>query len=154
MQKSVEERFWAKVDRRGPDECWLWAASGGVTPSGARYGQIRIGTHKVQAYRVAYELLVGPIPNRLTLDHLCRNSLCVNPRHLEPVPMKENLLRGEGICARNARKTHCPMGHPYDDENTHVGKKNGYRTCRTCKRIKGRVRCHYNQLKRERGLLL
>jgi hypothetical protein len=142
-EKTLEERFWEKVDRRGPDECWLWRGASKTTPSGAKYGVFWNKIRQIGAYCFAYELLVGPILSGLTIDHLCRNPLCVNPRHLEPVTMKTNLLRGMGIGARNARKTHCPMGHPYDEENTHHGKKSVARTCRTCMRIKGRIRCYY-----------
>jgi hypothetical protein len=85
-------------------------------------------------HRVAYELLVGPIPEGLELDHLCRNTRCVNPEHLEPVTGRENLMRAvSSWAAKNAAKTHCPQGHPYDEENTKV-KRDGGRACRACGR--------------------
>ncbi|MDP9224875.1 MAG: HNH endonuclease [Actinomycetota bacterium] len=83
------------------------------------------------AHRVAYELLVGPIPEGLTLDHLCRNTSCVNPQHLEPVTVRENVLRGMGWGAKNKRKTHCHRGHPFDAKNT-LRIPGGTRKCRTC----------------------
>jgi hypothetical protein len=79
-----------------------------------------------------YEALVGPIPDGLFLDHTCRNRNCVNPQHLDPVTNKENILRGEGSPAKNARKTHCKNGHPLKGENLVRGSK-GERVCRTCK---------------------
>jgi len=129
-QPSLEERFWAKVDRRGPDDCWEWRAY--RRPNG--YGQFDtlkvLGTNL--AHRAAYLLLVGPIPAGLTLDHLCRNRGCVNPSHLEPVTAGENVLRGIGPTAANARRTHCIHGHPFSGGNLYMH-PSGQRMCRTCR---------------------
>jgi hypothetical protein len=82
-------RFWEKVDRSG--DCWTWTAS----DNGQGYGQFYLRSgRKVHAHRYAYEAVVGPIPAGLELDHLCANPSCVNPRHLEPVPHRTNMLRG------------------------------------------------------------
>lgn len=88
----VEQRFWMKVDRT--DTCWLWTAS--KTRNG--YGMFGVSIDgKVTtspAHRWAYEMLVGPIPTGLQIDHLCRVRHCVNPAHLEPVTGTQNIRRG------------------------------------------------------------
>lgn len=128
---SLEQRFWMKVDQGTEEECWEWNAS--LTPAG--YGKIGLNNKLLLAHRVSYEINVGPIPDGLTIDHLCRNRKCVNPSHLEPVSMEENLLRGESPPAKNALKTHCPQGHAYEGDNIIWDKgRNGKigRKCRTC----------------------
>jgi hypothetical protein len=123
-RRTLEQRFWEKVDRRGPDECWPWLAS----TDGKGYGSFRVGKHQ-RAHRFAYELLIGPIPAGLVIDHLCRNRACVNPAHMEPVTPLENQRRG---IHGNSKKTHCPQGHPYDDGNTY--RYRGRRICKACRR--------------------
>lgn len=142
---SVEDRFWAKVDKTGSDGCWLWTAS--LNTSG--YGQFSPGEGvSGRAHRFAYEVLVGPIPSDRQLDHLCRVRHCVNPAHLEVVTNKENTLRGIGVTARNAAKTHCVNGHPFDDTNTYVPPTGG-RLCRIC-RVAADLR--FKQRRRERAV--
>jgi len=132
--RPLADRFWEKVDKSG--DCWLWTAA--CYPNG--YGLFNIRNRSTAlAHRVAYELSVGPIPEGLVIDHLCRNVRCVNPAHLEPVTMRENLLRGEGPSARAAKATHCPKGHPYSGSNLYV-KPNGHRECRACHREIERAR--------------
>lgn len=128
-----QSRFWSKVHKT--DECWEWTAC--CSTNG--YGQFWTGEAQRRAHRVAYELLVGSIPEGLTLDHLCGHLRCVNPEHLEPVSQGENTLRGGGAGAVNARKTHCLRGHPFDDENTYRHPW-GFRGCRTCRREERRRR--------------
>lgn len=123
---SVAERFWPKVEKT--DSCWPWRGS--VDRKG--YGRLRVDGRTALAHRIGYELCVGPIPEGLTLDHLCRNRGCVNPAHLEPVTHRENCLRAvSGPIIENAAKTHCKHGHAFTLENTYVG-PNGSRICRTC----------------------
>lgn len=130
VESAILARFWAKVDKRASDECWAWL---GCRVRG--HGQFSVvRPTRVKAHRFAYELLVGPIPEGLTLDHLCRNRACVNPAHLEPVTMHENWRRGLSFSAVNARKTHCKRGHEYTPENTYFPPKGG-RECRACMRI-------------------
>jgi hypothetical protein len=100
--------------------CWIW--TGFINDSG--YGHFRFQGGKKKAHRVAYALLVGSIPEGLTIDHLCGVTACVNPAHLEPVTIAENIRRAR------ARITHCPRHHEYTAENTYVYK--GRRNCRTC----------------------
>jgi hypothetical protein len=131
--KTVADRFWPKVQKT-PGGCWLWTAS---LCKGTGYGQFREGgrgSRMRTAHRVAYELLVGPVPAGLQLDHLCRVRRCVNPAHLEPVTNRENQLRGAGFPARNAAKTHCAHGHEYTPENTYLHPSTGHRRCRACAR--------------------
>lgn len=136
-----EQRFWPKVNKNGlvpeyrPDlgPCWEWlAARASISVGGVGYGRFDAGEGRSrQAHRYAYETLVGPIPEGLQLDHLCRNTLCVNPSHLEPVTPRVNYRRGFGVSGRNARKTHCPQGHAYDGANT-IQTRDGGRQCRLC----------------------
>ena len=123
---SLTDRFWAKVTKT--PTCWLWTGA----KSRGGYGAFNSGNNKIiPAHRFAYELLVGPISQGLTLDHLCRTPACVNPAHLEPVTMQINTLRGISPSAKAAAKTHCPQGHPYDLLNTY-NQRDGGRVCRAC----------------------
>jgi hypothetical protein len=112
--------------------CWVWL---GKRAKG--YGRIKVGSmhdgtrREVQAHRLVYEILIGPIPYGLELDHLCLNRSCVNPDHVEPVTTRENLLRGTSSPAQNARKTHCKRGHEFTPDNTRLTSR-GYRQCRQC----------------------
>lgn len=130
-RRPVAERFAEKWMPEPNSGCWLWLA--GVNNKG--YAQIPVGLSvSAPAHRVAYELYRGPIPDGLFIDHLCRTRSCVNPWHLEPVTNRENLMRGFGAAAINARKTHCDQGHEFTPANTYVRNNTGYRGCRACHR--------------------
>lgn len=129
--RPLEDRFWEKVAFSDWSGCWEWTAA----KSDGGYGRFRTGGRSspfVVAHRIAYELLAGPIPDGLVIDHLCRNRACVNPTHLEPVTQRVNTLRGVGLSAINAARTHCPQGHPYEGRNL-MTTKDGFRQCRACK---------------------
>ena len=112
---------------KDPSGCWVWAGK----RSARGYGMVRMGSRTRMAHALFYEGLVGPIPEGLELDHLCRNRSCVNPAHLEPVTHRVNTQRG--LAGKyQAAKTHCPQGHPYDEANTYR-KPDGGRGCRACR---------------------
>ena len=130
-------RFWRRVNQAGPPhptlgQCWQWLGM----PHRSGYGRHKAGERVVYAHRFAYELLVGPIPDNLQIDHLCRNTMCVRPGHLEPVDQRTNMNRGVGAGAANHRKTHCPKGHALSGPNLYRWRieRTGTwgRRCRTC----------------------
>jgi hypothetical protein len=131
----IADRFYDKVEKT--DTCWLWTAAK-VRNGYGIIGAGGAGNGFLYAHRVSYELSVGPIPDGLFLDHLCRVRHCVNPEHLEPVTTAENCRRAA------AAVTHCPQGHVYDEANTYVytHHKHGWtmRFCRACGREKARAR--------------
>ncbi len=126
-QPTLSELFWRKVVEAG--DCWLWTASG------KQYG--KFGGEGGLAHRFAYEDMVGPIPDGLTIDHLCNNKRCVNPSHLEPVSMAENIRRADLFYGIRSAVTQCPHGHSYDEANT--ARRNGRRHCRACDRERARI---------------
>lgn len=130
--RPAAERFWPKVEFTLT--CWHWT---GARQAGG-YGRFAVEHgHLVLAHRWAYEAAMGPIPTDMTLDHLCRNTSCVRPDHLEVVTRELNSLRG----SRNATKTHCDRGHAFTPENTYVPPSRPHvRDCRECR--------HINYLKR------
>lgn len=142
---TVVERFWTKVDKNGPipehrpdlGPCWIWLA--GLSKG---YGHFNAGPGRTQeAHRFAYEEIIGSIPDGLVLDHLCRNPPCVNPHHLDPTTVLENIRRGpENPSMANARKTHSIHGHKFTPENTYIEPGRGKRVCRACKRATWRRR--------------
>lgn len=116
--------------------CWLWLAATQSTKWG-EYGAFWDGEKLQRAHRVAYKLFRGELPDDLHLDHTCRNTLCVNPWHLEAVTKKVNTLRGMSPAALHARQTHCFRGHPFDVANTYwaKGRHGPQRQCRVCRAL-------------------
>ncbi len=93
----LRERFWAKVDRRDNNGCWLW--TGSINPKG--YGRLRNATGTTMAHRISWELENGPIPNGLQVDHMCLTRRCVNPTHLRLVTSKQNQEHRAGAQRNN-----------------------------------------------------
>lgn len=128
---SIINRILNKVIVLKTNECWEWQ---GALNKG--YGVMSTDNRTKQAHRVSYEAFVGDIPTGHVLDHLCRNTKCVNPAHLEPVLHVENVRRGNsGLNWRT--KTHCPQEHEYTTLNTYIDTK-GSRNCITCKNARRR----------------
>lgn len=143
--KTPEQRFWANVTKL-PDDCeransdiltqgcYRW--TGNISPD-TGYGRLGIDYDQDYAHRISYKWFVGPIPDGLQIDHVCRNRWCVNWTHLEPVPRRENLIRGEGFAGQQSRRTHCPKGHPYEGDNLFYSQ--GKRKCRACVRERNMI---------------
>lgn len=113
MSHPLLERLIENVDMTTSAPCWLWTAG----RSSGGYGMLRANGKPVYTHRVAYEIWKGPIPEGLTIDHLCRVRACCNPAHLEAVTNQTNILRGAGFAAVHAATTHCPRGHALVAEN-------------------------------------
>jgi hypothetical protein len=120
------------IDDRG---CWVWQRA----RQRNGYGKARLSERDWLAHRLSYEAHIGPIPDGMQIDHLCRNRACVKPAHLEPVTVRQNLLRGQGVTAREAAQTHCIHGHPFTGPNLYLDPR-GRRQCRQCRRAAGRRR--------------
>ena len=133
------ERFFEKT-RVMPSGCIEWTAGTNGVGYGLFHPHTTTGGPKEYAHRWAYEFRHGPIPAGLHLDHLCRNTLCVNPDHLEAVEPAVNNLRGMSSPAMNARKTECLRGHPLSGTNLYISPATGYRRCRECARQRDRRR--------------
>lgn len=134
------ERFWSRIDYHGGQrylddplarltptagECWTYKGGDYV----GEYGRFKMQGSEHQAHRIAYRDFGNKLTDEQQIDHLCRNTLCVNPDHLEPVTHIENVRRGIA-----GNKTHCPSGHEYSETNTKTVMRRGLavRYCRTC----------------------
>lgn len=141
--EQIQQRFWLSFNKGTDQECWPWLKR--INKAG--YGLLHC-VHiinkrrydRILAHRYSYELLRGLVPDGLELDHLCRNPPCVNPWYLEAVTHRENVLRGIGLTAQNAAKTHCPAGHPYDVSYFRPDRNVVERLCDQCRREKDRRR--------------
>ena len=141
MKGTAIERFEAKYIPVTESGCWLWIGSS----ARLGYGQLYVNGRLTPAHRFSYEHYIGPIPTGLELDHLCRVPACVNPKHLEPVTHRENMLRGDNPFAAKHKQTHCKRGHELARPNL-VNTKNGRRMCRACFLMK-----HYQYRKEKRA---
>ena len=144
MIRPLEERFWEKVSK-SEDGCWIWTGAVSGLPS-FRYGNIGVGSRtdgtrtNLRAHRVSYELAFGRIPDGHDIHHKCKVTICVRPEHLEALTKKEHALRGSSPTAINARKTHCPQGHPLSGDNLRIAQHpdGPARICRACRKEQGR----------------
>jgi len=125
MRHKLPDRFMERLVEEPNSGCWLWLQS----LNGGGYGSYYDVRNKRawMAHRFAYTEQFGPIPRALQIDHLCRTRCCVNPWHLEPVTRSENIRRATRLI------THCPQGHPYDEQNTYISPA-GIRQCKICRR--------------------
>jgi len=122
--------------------CIEW--EGYCKPDG--YGRAKVNGKMVYVHRYVFQELTGiMLSAEDKLDHLCRNPPCCDPNHLEVVTQIENTLRGNSPTAVNARKTHCPSGHPFDEKNTYH-RKSGGRTCRACDNLRAKERKMKNKI--------
>lgn len=142
VRRDPVAMFWEKVDASG--DCWEWTAS----RDKMGYGRASVRRKGWLAHRLAWCLLVGPIPAPLQVDHLCRNPACVNPDHMELVTMQENIRRGApNNATRWATINECTRGHPYTPENLYISPTSGQRVCRTCSR---RYKRNYEERKKQK----
>jgi len=132
---SLKTRFISRI-KKLDSGCWQWIGTIDISNG---YGRLSYKHKEFMAHRVSYNLHRGEIEKGLVIDHLCKNKWCVNPEHLEPVTIGENVLRGDGITARNLKKTHCPYGHEYIGKNLYINPR-GNRVCRQCIRNGSRIR--------------
>jgi hypothetical protein len=140
-RRSLLERFNEKWISEAKTSCWLWMGA-----SNSRgYGSFWMNDKCVSAHRAAYILFGGVILKDLTIDHLCRNRMCVNPAHMEIVSGRENTLRGNGQSAIHARKTHCYRGHPLSGDNLYFNKHRNERVCKKCHSESAKL--YYQRLK-------
>ena len=130
--EELAGRILPRIEKQPDDGCWLWTGAGHARTGHGMFGYNALGRNITRyVHRFVYEYLVGPIPDGLVLDHLCRVTRCCNPSHLEPVSGAVNVERGVGPTAERARKTHCVNGHPLSGSNLYVTKR-GHRHCKAC----------------------
>jgi hypothetical protein len=142
-QKSVMARL---VEKNG---CWEWQ---GARTEG--YGKVHFACENVFVHRLLYEWFRGPIEAGTEIHHQCGNRICANPAHLEAITRAEHVHKSATRAAVNARKTHCPQGHPYDSPNTFIRIRRGLpnRQCRIC--LKAQDHRKYEKQVERRRLLL
>lgn len=133
MKTPTIERLLLKVEIQ-ENGCWIFTGS---TRKG--YGQIRDGSRIVGAHRFAYQYFIDEISPEMDIDHTCRNPICINPDHLFEATRRETVLRGEGLAAQNAKKTHCIRGHRFTKVNTYFSNDGKKRKCKTCIKEKNRT---------------
>ncbi len=132
QRKPIIDRFMDKIMPEPMSGCWLWIGA----RVGKNYGAFSFNGRHGYAHRFSYITFVGAIPDGYEIDHLCKNTCCSNPKHLEAVTHSVNLARStilEGAKRYYASITHCPQGHPYSLENTSIFY--GKRHCKECRKV-------------------
>lgn len=132
MKRNTLESILARLQPDGTG-CLVW--TGGISDFG--YGIVSWENRKARVHRLLYQLQVGPIPEGMEPDHVCRNRACGNVDHLEVVTRRENVRRGMAPAGINFRKTHCIRGHALEGSNV-IPTSDG-RRCRECKRAAQRL---------------
>lgn len=133
--KPLEQRLYSKL-LIDPSGCVLWTGALG----GGGYGYISLpGRKLVRVHRAMWELMNGPIPEGMVIDHLCRVRRCVNVAHLEVVTHRTNTLRGTSPAALEAVQEVCLRGHEFNLINTYWT-PDGKRHCRACRKVRRQAR--------------
>lgn len=154
LPQDVIDRFWSKVNKSG--DCWLWIAGRSAQGYGKFFYSKGInGQKNLQAHRISYLLKNGELINGLVIDHVCKNTSCVNPMHLRQVTHRFNTVDNSiSPVANNARRTHCACGVELSIKNIipNLYKKHGWRHCVFCNRKKiQKYRLKDPELSRLRG---
>ena len=133
-RETPEQKIIKHISLDAKTKCWNWTG----VPNKDGYGRLTLNNKDERkdwlAHRYVYTYYIGKIKDNMTLDHLCRNRICVNPEHLEPVLIGVNLLRGNTFQAKNSQKISCKRSHMFNNKNTYYHK--GHRHCRTCRRLR------------------
>ncbi len=136
---NEHQRFIGKIKKDNNTGCWNWISKNGG------YGTFSAHGKPVPAHRFSYEYHREKIPKGMVVDHLCKNTSCVNPDHLEIVTQSENLLRGNTLTAENAKRTHCKQGHEFTKENTLTAFGKTGRPSRKCKKCSYQARKNWTK---------
>lgn len=148
----IADRIKLHVALDADSGCWVWQLA--LVPR-TGYGCLSVDGKLLRAHRASYEAFVGPIPDGMQIDHLCRNRACVNPQHLEPVTAQVNNWRSP---LTHGKETHCPYGHAYDDANTYRDPRGMRRQCKTCRnvyrRLRGAMTPEEREARKSAGLLV
>jgi hypothetical protein len=130
--KTLKQRIENKIIKLD-NGCWQWQGAKHYSNNKIPYGQLRISRTKLKmAHIISYEVFIGKIPAKMDIDHLCKNTLCVNPKHLEAVSHKINCQR-----RKDSGLPHCIYGHKYTKKTSYFNSK-GYRKCKICRVLRSR----------------
>lgn len=144
VHHPIHPRFAGRISVSGESGCWDWQ----LRLDKRGYGRINhSGKSGAAAHRVSYELHIGPIAEGMTVDHMCFNTACVNPQHLQLLSLSENAGR-----RRAGFSSHCPSGHAFNEENTYTKPPAVKRSRRGCRKCNLAAATRYRQRRQERQL--